>query len=385
MIGEIKKGTEVVIIGGGIIGTSIAYSLAKKGKKDVVLIERKELASEASGANTASILTLVPPPRRVLLELATRTQDVLEHLSKDLERDIEYVTPRIIQIEEGHLKTYEGYCNELRKLGHPEVRIIGRDEIAELEPYLTPRPYGLLDPRGGHVNPLYLVTALGDKARELGVKVYEHTEVVSIKKEKGRVKSVVTDKGELEAAYIVNACGFWAPQIGEMVGLRVPITPLLSQMVVTEELPVRIVKSGSLSISSYFAADETAEKEMAYPAFKQMNKGELLLGVVESPGEDKWTTFKGIQAICQEAVTNFPILMDMRVNAITSYANLYAVTPDRLPILGLIKGLEGFIMATGFNDYGISLGYGAGEVISELICAGETSIPIGDCSFSRFA
>lgn len=385
---KFEKETKVVIIGGGIVGTSTAYCLAKKGEKDVILIDAKELASEASGANTASMAPWsVQEYRRgaSMRELARIFLKAIPDLTTELRYDIEYVTPRITVIEEEHLERFRKYVDVMHEAGIAGLRLIGEDEIIRLEPYLTRRENALYDPDGGRINPLYLTTGLGDKARELGIKIYEYTEVLGIKQERGRVKSVITNRGEVKAEYIVNACGLWAPRIGEMVGLKIPITPLLAQMVVTEELPVRIVKAGSISISSYAAAEEVAEKLMAYPVYKQMKKGNLLLGVTESPGENKCTTSEGIQALCQLAVQNFPLLRDMGVNAIRTYANFYAVTPNRRPILGLVQGIMGLIMACGLNDYGMSLGYGVGEVISNLICYGDNPFPIDDLNFSRFS
>lgn len=354
----------------------------------MILMESGELASEASGANTASLVSCnVQAYRRKasMIELGRIFPKAVDDLKRELRYDIEYVTPRITVIAEEHLTKFEKYVDEMHEAGFTGLRIIGRDEICGLEPYLTPKKHALFDPEGGRINSLYLTTGLGDKARELGVTIHEHTQVLDIKQERGRVKSVITGKGEVKTEYIVNACGFWAPGIGEMVGLKIPITPILAQMVVTEEIPIRIVKSGSIGISSYAVAEIVAEKLMPYPAYKQMNKGNLLLGVTESPGEDKWTTFEGIQALCRLAVENFPLLKTMGVNIIRTYANLYAVTPDRLPILGTIEGTRGFIMACGLNDYGMSLGYGVGDVISDLICYGEAPFSIHDFSFSRFS
>lgn len=383
---KIEKETEVAIIGGGIVGASIAYCLAKGGKKDVTLIERKELASEASGASAAGVMLCLPPPRPLLVALASRSLKAFANLSEDLGRDIDYVTPRITVIEdESALGKYSAYCDTLHKLGHPEMRIIDRAEIIKFEPSLTFGKHALLDPDGGHVNCLYLVTALGDKARELGAKVYEHTEVLNIKQGKGHVKSVVTNRGEIQCEYVVNAAGYWAPRIGEMVGLRIPITPLKAIMLATEELPP-VSHIGCLGSAAYFAADQIAGGLEIYPIYRQMGKGEILIGITEEPGEDKWAAFENIQGICRGVGDKLlPYLKDMRVNIVTSFGNLYAVTPDRLPILGPVEGLEGFIMATGFNDYGIGHGYGAGEVIAELISTGETSIPIGEATFSRFS
>jgi len=236
----------------------------------------------------------------------------------------------------------------------------------------------------GRVNPLYLVTALGDKARELGIKIHEHTEVIDIKVDDRCVKSVVTDKGEIKAKYIVNAAGFWARHVGEMVGLKIPIRAMSCHMLVTEELPEILRNNISDSFYSAESAETPRKGIEVFSIYKQTKKGNLLLGMSEGPGESKWITLEAFERLCQAAVKAIPILKDMHVNIIRSYGNLYAMTPDGLPILGEVEGLKGFILACGFCDYGIMASYMVGKGICELICSGETSISIDEFGLSRF-
>lgn len=394
MAEQMKRQTEVAIIGGGVIGTATAYYLAKEGK-DVTLIERKELASEASGAAFGSVRAYRIPFAHPLATLFTwGTAEKCLHLSEELGRDIEYERcgSVITDISEADVDKWKRLLDERHERGYPGGRIIGKDEIPELEPNIRNRtPYAYVDEVDGCLNNLFLVTALGDKARELGVTIYEHTEVLDVKVKKGQVKSVITDKGEIRAEYIVNACGLWGREIGEMVGLKVPITPMRCELIVTEELPSPIVRREIVS-GGYYAFLETKEekgevyvgpeKTEIYPICRTTQKGNVLIGITEGRGEAKWATFEDIQLICEGAVELVPALKD--VNIIRTFGNLYAMTPDRFPIIGPVAGLEGFIMACGFNDYGIMWGPMAGQVVSELICTGETSIPISEFSFSRF-
>ncbi len=384
---ELVKKTEVTIIGGGIAGCSLAYCLAKRGMTDVVLVERKELASESSGANFASVMATMLPVRPALLPLFSRSLDVFPNLSKELGRDIEYRNPRICTIREDHLDKVKKMVDQLGELGYGRgFRMVEAKEIRELEPDVNLFPFGYIDERGGLINPLYLTTALGDKARELGVKVYENTKVVDIKVEKNRVKSVVTDKGEIETHYVVNACGVWGAEIGKMVGLKVPIEPLKCQVMVSEVLPERLIYFGSIISSEYFWADmdQSEGKMNVFGIFKQMNRGQLLLGYTEEPGNDKWTTYEALEAIARISINKIPKIKKNHIHMMSSYGNLYAVTPDRHPILGPVDGLEGFIMNCGYCDYGMGTGYGAAELLTELILKGEKEFPIEELRLSRF-
>jgi glycine/D-amino acid oxidase-like deaminating enzyme len=384
---DLVKKTEVTIIGGGIAGCSLAHCLAKRGMTNVVLVERKELASESSGANFASVMTQMFPPRPALIPLANATLEVLPHLGEELGVDIEYRTPRLTKVHEEGYDIFKGFLEEINKVGLAEFRMIGEEEIRKREPHINMPPYAFVDERGGQVNPIYLTTALGDKARELGVKVYENTEVIDITTERNRVKSVITSRGEIETRYVVNACGAWSPRIGEMVGLKIPIEPLKCQVIVTEELPETYMFSGSIGDSIYLLADMGHSEEGGMNVFcitKQMKKGEMILGISEEPGTDKWVTYEAIKGIAIKAINEIPRLKKDHVHIVSSFGNLYAVTPDRHVILGPVEGLDGFIMDCGFNDYGIGHGYGAGQYLTDLIIKGEKEFPIEELRFSRF-
>jgi len=385
---ELKRRTEVVIIGGGIAGCSLAYCLAKRGITDVVLVERKELASESSGANFASVMCTMIPLRPALLPLYSRSLDAFPKLSEELGRDIGYKTPRLNALTEEAYEAGEKYVKQFEELGFGNgFRMLAKNEINGMEPNMVLAPHGILDLRGGQVNPLYYTTALGDKARELGVKVYENTEVVGIRCEKGHVRLIATDRGEIESTYVVNACGAWAPRIGAMVGLRIPIETLKCQVVVSEKLTETYVHSGSITPISYLLADmDQSEGRMhCFGLYKQLKKGELLIGITEEPGNDKWVTFEAMEALARKAIKIIPKIKDQNVHIISSYANLYAVTPDRHAILGPVDGLQGFIMNCGYNDYGIGTGYGAAEFLAEMILNDEKSFPIEELRFSRFS
>ena len=264
--------------------------------------------------------------------------------------------------------------------------MIGQREMNDMEPNMVLPPYGILDERGGQVNPLYLTTGFGDRARELGVRVYENTEVLDIKVTNNRVKSVATSQGDIETEYVVNACGAWGPKIGAMVGLKVPIETLKCQVIVTEVLPERYIHSGSITPIAYLMTDmDQSDKQMhCFDLYKQMKKGELLLGLTEEPGNDKWVTFEAMEALARHSMKIIPKIKEQKVHITSSYCNLYAVTPDKHAMLGPVEGLENFIMNCGYADYGIGTGYGAAELLAEMILKGEKEFPIEELRFSRF-
>jgi len=393
MMGKMAKETEVVVVGGGIIGSATAYYLARAGK-DVVLMEKNELASGSSGANAGLTSTTWCPPGP-LLQMSMASLKEYDYFSQELAWDIEFercgrftVCETEQQFEE--MKPFV----EVRNKGGNSLRLIDRNELLELEPNLSPSLFGaVFAPNDGHVNPLYAVYAFADAARELGAKIYEYTEPVAINAEHGCVKAIATNKGEIKTKYIINACGIGAPVVSEMVGLKIPIIPNREQMLVSEEMPPIlnrvIINAGYMKdVQPTGLGDSAARKKSTQTVgtvCNQTKKGNLLLvGVNDFVGEDERTTFESFPAISEGILRVLPILRTYDVQIIRSFAKFYIYTPDQKPILGKVDGLEGFIMASGVNDYGICFGPIIGKLLSDLICIGETTIPIDEFNLSRF-
>ena len=380
------KKTGVTIIGGGIAGSALAYVLAKNGMTDVVLVERKELSSESSGANFASVMTTMLPLRPPLLPLFSRSLDAFPSLNEELGRDVEYRTPRVCWIRPEHLETITGMVESLNELGYGRggFQMAELEELKKLEPHAILGSYGYIDKRGGQINPLYLTTALGDRARELGVKVYENTKVTDIKVQGHRARSVVTDRGEIETDYVVNAAGAWGPEIGAMVGLTVPIEHLKCQCIVCEVMPDEMIYFKSIIRTEYFLSDmdQSEGKMNLFGIYKQMARGTVLLGITEEPGTDKYTTYESMEAISNNSIREIPKLREDHVHIMSTFGNLYAVPPDRHVMLGPVEGLENFIMNCGYADYGIGTGYGAAELLTEMILKGDKEFPIEELRYS---
>jgi sarcosine oxidase subunit beta len=385
MTGKIIKDTEVVVLGGGIAGLSTVYCLSKLGR-DVTLIEKNELISGASGANAAIVDLLWRQPGSDL-KLGMASFELYDHLKKDLGYDIEFERCGMLcPIEtETQIEEMKPFVEVRNKAGLADARLVDRDEMLELEPNLSPFLVGAVwNPIDGHLNPMFLSYAFAEEAKKLGAKIYQDTKVLAINLEKGRINSVVTDKGEIRTKYVVNACGIDAPAVGKMVGLEIPIVPNREQIIVTEEVP-RIVRRVLLAAGyKKTVEDGTTWATVAFYANPQ-KKGNLLLGGVNDfAGQDRRTTFEALQTICKVAVKFLPILKTLRVHVIRSWAKFFIHTPDGKPILGKVDGIDGYLIAGGLNDYGIGVGPGVGKVISELICFGKSSIPIDEFNISRF-
>jgi len=289
----------VLVIGGGVIGTSVAYHLTRK-KVRVTLLEQGELASGSSGACDGLVFLQSKKPG-VHLQLAMESRKRFEQLKKDLPIPIEFKsTGGMVVIEnEAELDAMRLFVQEQRKIGL-DVSLLDAQQTRKLEPQLSDHIVGathsLLD---GQVHPIALAHAFALGAKKLKARILTATRVEGIEISGNRVVSVDTSKGRFYADIIVNAAGVSAPEIGKMIGLQIPIKPRRGQIIVTEACHP-MLKHCLIStkyIASKFNPD-LAEGNSEGISIEQTKDGNLLLGSTrEFVGFDKRTTVEGLNKI----------------------------------------------------------------------------------------
>ena len=375
---------DVLIIGGGVIGSSIAYHLSKR-KIEVVLLEKGDLASGASSACDGLIFLQSKKPG-VHLQLALESKKRFDHLGEELDFDIEYKNHggMVVIENEQELQAMKLFVEKQQKIGL-DVSLLDTDQARKMEPSLSKEVLGsTFSPLDGQVNPILLTFAFISAAKKLGTEVLTHIEITGIELKSGKVRSIITAKGEIETDIIINATGAYAASIGKLIDLDIPIKPRRGQILVTEAAP-QILRRGLLS-AGYIAAKfdpSLAETQGVGISMDQTSSGNLLLGSTrEFVGFDKRTTYEGINNILKNTSRIIPQLKNMHI--IRSFAGLRPYTPDGLPILGKVQGIEGFIMAAGHEGDGMALSPITGELIAELIDTGETSISLDHFRLERF-
>ncbi len=375
---------DVVIIGGGVIGSSIAYHLSKR-KIEVVLLEKGDLASGSSSACDGLIFLQSKKPG-VHLQLALESKKRFDHLGEELDFDIEYKNHggMVVIENEQELQAMKLFVEKQQKIGL-DVSLLDTDQARKMEPSLSKEVLGsTFSPLDGQVNPILLTFAFISAAKKLGTEVLTHIEITGIELKSDKVRSIKTTKGEIETDTVVNATGAYAASIGKLIDLDIPIKPRRGQILVTEAGP-QILRRGLLS-AGYIAAKfdpSLAESQGVGISMDQTSSGNLLLGSTrEFVGFDKRTTFEGINNILKNTSRIIPQLKNMHI--IRSFAGLRPYTPDGLPILGKVQGIEGFIMAAGHEGDGMALSPITGELIAELIDTGETSISLDHFRLERF-
>jgi sarcosine oxidase subunit beta len=381
----LRRRADVIIIGAGVIGASIAFYLAKEGIRAVVL-DKKQIASGSSGACEGLLLLQSKKPG-IHLDMALESLRRFSALSRELDPSIEYENKGgvvVIETEE-ELAAMQQFV-EKQKKHNVELSLLSTQQAREKEPALSDKIIGAtFSALDSQANPIMLTLGFLRSAQKAGAQFFADTTVRAIELARDRVVAVDTDKGKIETKVVINAAGAFAPGIGEMVNLSIPIKPRRGQILVTEAT-APILKRCILS-AKYIAAKfnpKIAEAGGVGFAVEQTANGNILIGSTrEFVGFDKRTTYEGIHTIASNILRVIPEIGNLHV--IRAFAGLRPYTPDGLPILGEVESVKGFIMAAGHEGDGITLAPITGEMIAKLVAGRSAPFPLEDFRLERFS
>lgn len=362
-----RNSPHILIIGGGVIGTSIAYHLAKKNAR-VTLIEAGDLASGSSGACDGLVFMQSKKPG-IHLSLAMESLKRFDALQKELPFNIEFrKTGGLVIIEtESEYLAMAKYVKEQQSIGL-DVQLLDTKQTLEKDPLLSPSIIGsAFSPLDAQVNPINLTLGFAMAARKNHARIMTGVKVLDILVKNNRVTGVNTTRGNITADLVVNAAGSMAGIISHMVGLYTPIKPRRGQIVVTHA--GKPILNHCLISAKYIAAKfdpSLAGKSGQGISMEQTDNGNLLLGSTrEFAGFNKENTLSGIQKIIRQTARMLPSLENFQV--IRTFAGLRPYTPDGLPILGPVQTLDGFIMAAGHEGDGIALSPITGDLMAKAL------------------
>jgi len=374
---------DVVVIGGGVIGASIAYHLAKR-KVGVVLLEKGNAACGSSGACGGTIFLQTKSPG-THLELALASSRRFVYLEQELGGGFEYQRHGgmiVIETEE-ELRTLQQFVEKQNSFGL-DVSLLDTKQAREMAPLLSDKILGATySPMDAQVNPMFLTFAFLKAARVSGAQILTNTRVTGFRRTANCIRSVKTDKGEIQTATVVNAGGAYASEIGALLNLAIPIKPRRGQLAVTEAIEPMV--SCCMLSAQYIAAkfNPALAQKGGGVSIEPTANGNFILGSTrEFVGFDNSVDLAGIRHIAGHAAGILPFLK--RLNVIRVFAGLRPYTPDGLPILGTVEGLDGFVMAAGHEGDGIALSPVTGEIIAGLIVDQRTDFPLDAYSLARF-
>ena len=367
------KTTDVAIVGGGVIGCSIAYHLAKQGIKSTVF-EQRRFGSGASGATAGVVGPLwhISPSDEATFALGLKSLDMFPHLAAELSEagiDPELrqygilwmaLTPEEVQSLERNL-AWQGELG----LG---VSWLERDEILQREPHINPKVLGgVFSPREGHVRGQSLVDSLVHASTQLGATFLEGVEVFGLQTKDRRVTGVRTANDTYYAGQTVLAAGPWTGIAGRWIPApRLPVRPVKGQRILLRKTgflprcPVRCTEGYVIP-----QAD-----------------GNVLVAATRGEGEfDQEITADGLDQMIAAAVLGFPVLKDARF--VEAQAGVRPGSPDDVPIIGPVPGWDGMSIASGHDAVGVMLSPGTGALMADYISTGDAT-PLEPFSLSRF-
>lgn len=368
----------VVVVGGGVVGLSVAFHLAEAGVRDIVVVERGALGCGSSGKPIGGVRAQFSDP--VNIELGLRSLRAFGDFGRRPGGDIRFARVGYLFLlsEAADVEAFTESVVTQNALGVPS-RVISPERARELCPYV--RTDGLVaavhSPDDGHARPGLVIQGYARAAARAGVRILTHTTVTGIDVGAGHVTAVRTDRGVIRCAALVCAAGAWSAGIGEAAGVRLPVRPLRRQIALTRPLgppaPPRVPFTIDFSSTAYFHNSDDG----------------LLFGLADPAQEEGFdTTWTGgpegwLGLFRDVARRRAPALADMEIAG--GWAGLYEVTPDRNALIGRSGEVSNFLYATGFSGHGFLQAPAVGEVVRDLYLGRAPVVDVAALSADRFA
>ena len=369
---------DVVIIGGGIVGSSIAYNLTESGCADVLIIEREEKqglgsTSKSMGGVRAQFATPIN------IQMSLYSIDLFSRFEEATGQTADYRAHGYLfcATTEAHLKYLRDNQEKQKSFGVTNAEMVSRDDIVKLVPQLIADDFigGAYCPTDGFVDPYGVLTGFTKRAKERGVRIWLNTVVTGIKVENGAVTGVSTSNGEVSTRNVVNAAGPWAASVAQMAGVELPVMPLRRQIIKTQRcdfLPAKFPMVIDMSTGLHFRREGEAIL-MAWPDDE------------ETYGFKTAFTHDFMEKVLTRAVERVPQFADLPVNPKQCWAGMYEVSPDHHAIIGPAPGLKGLFFANGFSGHGVMHSPASGRITADLILQRESFVDPSPLGLERFA
>jgi glycine/D-amino acid oxidase-like deaminating enzyme len=363
--------SDVIIIGGGVIGTACAYFLSKRGVK-VLLLERSHLGAGASGT-TASIVSIggsssTPEP---LQPLNVESYQLILDAERDFERPLEIIRGGLLYAAMNEQEALElhAFDKEIQKMGI-DCKLMDGPEARRQEPLLCSEvTAALFNPASYHLNPFRLVAGYLGAALGKGSRVEYGVEVYGIEVSNDRIDRIVTNKGDYHADWAVVAGGAYSSQILSSMSVQIPIVPARGQVILTEACQ-RLTDHVIMFLNHLY--------------IRQTVSGNFYLGShTEFVGFENRITLEKITAFTKAFVQAVPLLG--RLRALRFFAGFRPICEDNLPVIGPVPECSRLIVAAGHGRTGVRFSAATGKAVSELILDGETERSIEAFAVDRFA
>lgn len=373
-----KQTADVVIIGGGIVGSSIAWHLTESGCANVVVLERETSQGKGStGKSMGGVRAQFSTP--VNIQMSLYSVDFYRQFDERMDYPSGY-RPQgylFVATAEKHMNYLRANYERQVAMGLKTVRLVSRAEIAEMVPQMRADDIlgGTFCSTDGFVDPYSVMSGYTVRAVDRGVRLLRNTEVTGILRDAQGIAGVRTADGEIASRVVVNAAGAWAAGIAGLAGVDLPVEPLRRMLVPTEpfsELSQGLPMVVDMSTGFHFRPEGLG-------ILMAWNDPE------ETPGFKTNFDHAFVEKILTRAVDRVPCLENAEVNPKRAWAGLYEMTPDHHPVLGPAPEVPGFFLANGFSGHGVMHSPATGRILSDLILHGKTDlVDAGILSLDRY-
>ncbi|MFC1838472.1 FAD-dependent oxidoreductase [Thermodesulfobacteriota bacterium] len=380
----VPEHARVVIVGGGIIGCSVAYHLAKMGCKDVVLLERDQLTSGTTW-HAAGLMVTFGSTSETSTELRKYTRDLYSRLEAETGFSTGFKPIGFIEAASNadRLEEYRRVAAFNRYCG-VDVQEISPEEIKELFPLARVDDLlaGFYVKDDGRVNPVDLTIALARGAQQQGAKIIEGVSATGIIKKNGAVAGVKTLQGDVQADYVVNCAGMWARQFGELAGVNIPNQAAEHYYLITDEVKDIPPNMPILEDPSSYGYYREEMGGIMVGIFEPVCAPWKIKGIPDDfsfgeikPDWDRMTPF------LEKAMSRIPVTMEIGIKKF--FCGPESFTPDLQPIIGEAPELRNYFVAAGLNSIGIILGGGIGRVMAHWIINGAPDVDVTGFNIDR--
>jgi len=382
---DVPEYARVVVIGGGIIGCSVAYHLAEMGCNDVVLLERDQLTSGTTW-HAAGLMTTFGSGSETLLDIRRHSMDLYKRLEEETGQATGFKPVGFIEVAAGEDRVHEyRRIAAFNRLHGIDIHELSPAEVKELFPLAQVDDInaGFYAQNDGRINPVDVTMALAKGARMRGVKIMQNTPVTGVLTRNGTVTGVRTEKGEIRSEFVVNCAGMWARQLGEQSGVTIPNQAAEHYYLITDDID---------GISS----DLPVLEDPSVNAYFREETGGLMIGLFEPdcapwkvegipedfsfgelpPDWDRLTPF------LEKAMQRVPISMETGIRKF--FCGPESFTPDLAPVIGEAPELRNYFVAAGLNSVGIITGGGYGRVLAHWILNGRPDVDVTGINIDRF-